>query len=252
MARHRFVVNVPNPTAQSASVSLRLEPARRKDFSWLPCEFPKAGLEVVHAGLSLDPCAEERKVSLNLRLKPFTSVDIHVVVNTTPSKKQGIAGFHVVDRRRGKDIGGVLLVCTDPPFVEPVSRTISPPHPCAAILARDLYLIQPGDDPSKLPTAKPVQPNDSFELVAQIANPTCRPLKNAQVYLEHLGISTVGFTPGTWNIGTLAKGNVFYATWPVRVTEWQFGTCEASIVVASQGTDPVRLRGKFSLAFREE
>lgn len=252
MTNHRFTVNVPNPTAQSVSVQLRLEPADKdKDYFWLPREFPKADLEVIDIGLAFDPCAEEGKPSLKLKLEPFTSVDIHVVVNTAPSKKPGVAGFHLVDRRKGRDVGGVFLVCIDPQFVEPVSQTVSTPNPCPATLA-DLYLIQPGDDPSKPSKAKPMRPGDSLELVAQIMNLTDKSLKDTQVYLEHLGASNVEFTSGTWNIGMLGKGEVFYATWPIRITARQTGSYETSIVVVSQGLDPTRLNGKLSLDFSEK
>lgn len=250
MTTHRFTVNVPNPTAQSASVQLRLEPATRQDFDWLPREFPKADIEVIDTGLALDPCAEEGKPILKLKLEPFTSIDIHVVVNTAPPKKPGVAGFHLVDRRKGKDVGGVFLVCMDPPFVEPVSQTVSTPNPCPATLARDLYAILPGDDPSKPSNAKPIQPGENLELVAQITNPTGKSLKDTQVYLEHLGASNVEFMPRTWNIGTLGKGDVFYATWPIRTTAWQTGSFETSIVVVSQDLDPVRLNCKISLMLR--
>ncbi|MBI5118864.1 hypothetical protein HZA56_20540 [Candidatus Poribacteria bacterium] len=252
MTTHRFTVNVPNPTTQRASVQLRLEPAKRQGFSWLPREFPKAGLKVIAAGLALDACAEEGNPTLKLKLEPFTSIDVHAVVNTAPSKKPGVAGFHLVDHRKGKDVGGVFLVCIDPPLDEPVSQTITTPNPCPATLARNLYLIQPGDDPSKVSRIKSVRPGDILDLVAQITNPTGKSLKNTQVYLEHLGVSNVEFTPSTWNIGTLGKGAVFYATWPIRITAWQTGSFEPSVVVLSQRTDPVRLNGKLSLAFRKE
>lgn len=252
MTYHRFTVNVPNPIRQSASVQLRLEPAKQQDFYWLPRDCRKADLEVIDAGLALDPCAEEGKPGLKLKLEPFTSTDIHVVVKTAPSNKPGVAGFHLVDRRKGKDVGGVFLVCLDPPFVEPVGQTVSTPNPCPATLARDLYVIRSGDDPSKPSKAKPVRLGDSLELVAQITNLTGKSLKDTQVYLEHLGASDVEFTPGTWNIGTLGKGDVFYATWLIRTTAWQTGSYETSIVVVSQGQDPVRLNGKLLLAFREK
>jgi hypothetical protein len=252
MTTHRFTVNIPNPTAQRASVQLRLEPAKRQDFDWLPREFPKADLEVIDTHLALDPCTEKGKPRLKLTLEPFTSLDIHVVVNTVSPKKPGVVGFHLVDRREGKDVGGVFLVFMDPQFVEPVSQTVSTPNPCPATLARDLYAIQPGDDPSMPSDAKPIRPGDSLELVAQITNPTGKTLKDTQVYLEHLGASIVEFTPGTWNIGVLARGDVFCATWPIRTTAWQSGSFETSIVVVSEGMDPVRLNGKISLAFRNE
>ena len=251
MAAYRFVVNVPNPRAQSAIVQLRLEPAKRKAFDWLPREFPKTALKVISAGLALDPCAEAGKPNLKLKLEPFTSIDIHVVVNTSSSIRSGVAGFHLVDRRAGKDAGGVFLACVAPPFVEPVSQDVSTRNPCPATLARALYAIRPGDDPSQPCNTRPIRASDSLELVAQITNPSSRSLKGTRVYLEHLGASNVEFTPGTWNIGSLGRGAVFYATWPIRTTAWQTGSFEASIVVVSEDLDAVRLKGTISLALRE-
>lgn len=252
MTDHQFTVNVPNPTAQSASVQLRLEPARRQDFDWLSREYSNTALEIIDMGLALDPCARAGKPTLKLKLEPFSSVDVHVVINTATSKKPGAAGFHLVDQRRGKDVGGVFLVCVDPPFAEPAGQVVSVANPCKAILAADIYTIPPGDDPSQASRTRPIRPGDSLELVAQITNPTGRPLKDVQAYLEHLGSSNVEFTAGTWNIGTLSKGDVFYATWPICATRWQTGSYEASIVVVSQGAAPVRLNGKISLALRDK
>ncbi len=246
MTVHRFAVNVPNPAAQRASVELRLEPVRRGELSWLRHEGVKTSLEVTSTGITRDPCAERGKPELKLSLDPFTSVDVHVVVTTAPSRKPGVAAYHLIDRRGGKDAGGVLLLCADPPFAEPRSQVVSSPKPCLIVLARDLYAIQPGDDPAKS-AAKPILAGNSMELVAQITNPTAAALKQTRVYLEHLGGSNAEFAPGTWNVGTLARGAVFYATWSVRTFPWQFGTFNASVVVVSQGMDPVRLSGRIAI-----
>jgi hypothetical protein len=231
---------------------LLLEPARRKDFDLPGHDFPKADLEVIGTGLTLALCAEEGKPSLEVNLQPFTSVDVHVVVNTASPKKPGVAGFHLVDRRKGKDVGGVLLVCMDPPFVEPVSQMVSTPNPCPVTLAMDLYAILPGDDPSNPSNAKPIRLGSTLELVAQITNPTGELLKDTQVYLEHLGASNMEFAPGTWNVGVLGKGDVFYATWLIRATTWLIGSFETGIVVVSEDMDPVRLKGKVSISPRKE
>jgi hypothetical protein len=252
MATHRFEVNVPNPTPQNVSVQLRLDPARPSDLSWLPREWQRLDLQGVNTCITLDPCIEEGKTDLQLKLEPFASVDVHIVVNTVPSKKPSVAAFHLVDRRQGKDMGGVLLVCTDPPFAEPRSQVVSTAKPCPAVLAKDIYAIRPGDDPSKSSRAKTILAGDTVELVAQITNPTDKSIKDAKIYLEHLGVSNAAFMPGTWNMGTLAKGDVFYATWPIRTTAWQVGSFNACLVVVSQGMDPVRLNGTFKLAPRQE
>jgi hypothetical protein len=204
-------------------------------------------LDVTNSGITLDPCAERGKRGLTLKLEPFTSIDVHVVVTTVRSRRPGIAAFHLVDRRGGQDAGGVLLVCAEPPLIEPAGQVVSTPKPCPALLATDLYAVQPGDDPSKSAAAKPIVAGASMELVAQITNPIAIPLTETQVYLEHLGVSNAEFTPGTWNVGTLVPGAVFYATWQMRTSSWQVGTFDASVMVMAQGTDPVRLNGRITV-----
>lgn len=248
MTIHRFAVTVPNPSAQNVSVQLRLEAAKHTDFSWLRHEGLKTSLKVINSGIVLDPCAKEGKTDLKLKLEPFASVDVYIVINTTPSRKPGIAAFHLVDRRKGKVAGGVFLVCANPPFTEPPSQIVSTPNPCPAALATDLYTILPGNDPSKTSGANFILAGDTMEIVAQITNPTAQPLKHAQVYLEHLGGSNAEFTPGTWNMGVLARGDVFYATWSIRTTAWQVGSFNVCLVVVSEGMDPVRLNGTIKLA----
>jgi hypothetical protein len=247
MATHRFSVNVPNTGDRAASVQLRLEPTRQGQPAWLHHEGLKTPLEVKSTMITLDPCAGRGTPELTVDLEPFSSVDVHVVVTTAPSGRPAIAAFHLIDRRGGKDAGGVLLVCADPPFVESAGQTVSTQNPCPAVLAADLHSMRPGDDPSKSSAATPMLAGSSMEIVAPITNPTRTPLKQTQVYLEHLGGCNAEFTPGTWNLGTLAPKAIFYATWRVRTSAWQVGTFNASIVVISQGTDPVRLVGKISV-----
>ena len=251
MATHRFEVNVPNPSDQNVSAKLRLEPAKRADLSWLHHKGLKTDIKVISTYIALDPCAQEGQPDLKLELEPFASIDVYVIVNIAPSKTPSVAAFHLVDRREGKDVGGVLLVCTDPPFAEPASQLVTTRNPCPAVLATGLYAIQPGDDPSKSVPVEPILAGDTVEIVAQITNPTTNPVKNTQAYLEHLGVSNAEFTPGTWNMGTLAKGDIFYATWPIRTTAWQAGSFNACLVVTSQGMDPVRLNGTIKLAPRQ-
>jgi len=247
MTEHRFTVNIPNPTAERVSVQLRLKAAKHLDLYGFPGEIPKDELKVTGAGLTLDECAKKGEPQLKLRLEPFTSVDVQVIINTTQSNKPGVAGFNLIDRRNGMEAGGVLLVCMNPPFVEPIGQTISTPNPCPAAVVRDLYVILPGDDPSEPSTVRPIQLGDTLELVAQVTNPTGQPLEETQVYLEHIGTSNIEFTPGTWNIGTLQEGDVFYATWQIRMIDLGPAFYETSIVVVSQDHDPVRLNGKISL-----
>lgn len=247
MAMHRFAVNVPNAGGRAETVQLRLEPVKRMQALWLHPEGVKTPLEVTNSGITLDPCAERGKRELTLNLEPFTSVDVHVVVTTAAPGRPGIAAFHLIDRRGGKDAGGVLLVCADPPFVEPAGQVVAPANPCPAVFAADVFIVRPGEDPSKPSPAVALVAGSSMEIVAPITNPTAGPLSEARVYLEHLGGSNAEFTPGTWNMGTLKPKDVFYATWRVRTSAWQAGTFVVSIVVGSRGTDPVRLAGKVAV-----
>lgn len=252
MASHQFKVNIPNPTAKAVSVQLRLEPGKSSDLPELPREHRRAALKVLGAGLALDPCAESGKPALKLKVPPYASVDVYAIVDTGASKKPGAAGLHLIDSRNGKDVGGVFLVCADPPFADSAGQTISVRNPCPAVLATDLYAVQPGADPGQANAIPHIRPGDAAEVVAQITHRAGKALKGVQVYLEHLGGSNVAFAPGTWNVGTLVKGDVFHATWPVQTSAWQTGTYRASIVVVSDGYAPVRLNGDIVLALREK
>jgi hypothetical protein len=55
-----------------------------------------------------------------------------------------------------------------------------------------------------------------------------------------------------WNVGTLAPGDIFYATWSIRVNAWQSAYLDASVVAVSENTDPVRLAGAFRLGGSRE
>ena len=247
MTIHRFTVNVPNPGDRPSPVELRLERAQTKDLAWLAHRGVHRPMEIKSAGIAGDPCAEQGRESLKLELKPFTSRDVYVVVNAAATGRPSVAAYHLIDHRDGKDVGGVLLVCTDPPFAEPASTTVSTAKPCPAVLAKALYAIGPGGDPATS-AAQPILAGSQLTIVAPITNPTNSVLKDTRAYLEHLGTSNAEFSPGTWRIGTMAPGAVFYATWSLRASSWQVGTFAASIVVTSQGTDPVRLASKFAIA----
>ena len=109
MSRYRFTVNIPNPTAKAASVQLRLEPAKSEHLSLASGERRRSAMVVKQAGISLDPCAERGERTLELRLRPFESVDVHAIFVGEPAKKPAVAGFHLVDWRNGKRAGGVML-----------------------------------------------------------------------------------------------------------------------------------------------
>ena len=87
-----------------------------------------------------------------------------------------------------------------------------------------------------------------LQLVAPITNPRSRRLEEVEVYLEHLGLSDAEFTPGTWSVGSLAAGDLFFATWPLRTSGQMTGTFDACVVVASKGKDPVRLHALIEIS----
>jgi hypothetical protein len=251
MASHRFTVNVPNPTAKAVSVQLRLEPGKTTDLPELPRKERRAALKVVRTRLTLDPCADSGKPELRLKLAPYESVDVYAVVDTGSTTKPGATGFHLIDRRNGTDVGGVFLLCVDPPLATAVGQVVAPKNPCPAELGTAVYAVTPDSDPSKAPPAPSIQPGDTVDLVAPITNPTRKPLTGVQVYLEHLGASNATFVPGLWNVGVLQRGDIFYATWRVQTSTWQNGPFRASIVVSADGFDAVRLDGDLILASRK-
>lgn len=252
MSKHSFTVNVPNPTAKTVSVQLRLEPSKASDLSGFRREQRRGALNVLGARLGLHPCAESGKQNLNLKLAPYESVDVYAIVDTGPAKKPGVAGFQLIDSRNGKDVGGVFLICVDPPVVENTGHVIATKNPCPVVLATAMFAVAQDGDPIKAQAMHSIQPGDAADLVAPIANRTRKSLSGVQVYLEHLGASNATFVPGLWNAGVLHRGDVFYATWRVRTSTWQSGSFRASIVVAADGFDPVRLDGDLVIAPRRQ
>lgn len=85
------------------------------------------------------------------------------------------------------------------------------------------------------------------EIVAPITNRTKSKLDDVYVYLEHLGGSDAQFTPLTWNVGSLAPGDLFLAVWPLSTTGWMSGRFYASIVVGSARNESVRLRAPIEI-----
>jgi hypothetical protein len=251
MSSHNFTVNVPNPTAKTVSVQLRLEPGKAGDLPAFPREQRRGALKVLGARLALDPCAESGKSNLKLKLAPYESVDVYAIVDTGPPTKPGATGFHLIDTRNGKDVGGVFLVCVDPPLADVAGQVIGTKNPCPATLATALYPVPSDDDPSKIPATPAIQPGDAADLVAAVTNRTRKTLTGVQVYLEHLGASNATFVPGLWNVGVLQRGEIFYATWRVQTSTWQSGSFRASVVVGADSFDSVRLDGDVVIAPRK-
>lgn len=251
MPRHVFEVNVPNPTARPVRCELRLKRATLKDLAGVMpgC---KETLDIVAAGLSADPCAKEGKGRMTLTLDAHESRDVTVIIETNASPGPALAGVHLVDRRDGRDVGGVLLVVTDPAVMVGSGLLVPARRPCPAVLSRDVHAIPQGDDPGDPKAAVPIRVGQPLELVAAVTNPTNTDLEEVTVYLEHLGASGVDFGPGTWNVGRLAAGATFFATWQIMAGPGPARRHPASIVVASKGTEPTRLTGRVIVAGRDD
>jgi len=241
MSIHRFTVNVPNPTSKTVLSELRLENAKLANI--FPIDVPEANLEVLRAGLALDPC-DPGKRNIAVRLAAHASLDIHVTVVTADLPRRAIGGsamLNLADRRGGKVVGGVLLACIDRSAPEWPGKEVSTSTPCPAVLATTVYGVTIGADPSKRPAKKALPIGAQFNLVAPIMNPKAQSLMGVMVYLEHLGISGATFVPASWNVGILRQGDIFYATWHVNTDNSRLGSFNASIVVASDGSDRTRL-----------
>jgi len=247
VAKHRYKVNIVNPTERNVAVQLRFEPGKSTDLPELPREYRKGTLKIEKAELTLDPCAESGRPRLQLKLAGRASIDVYAIVETATAKRPGAAGLHVIDSRGGKDAGGVFILCVDPPLPEPAGAIVPTRRPCPALLA-DLYAVALGAEPDKA-NAIPVHPGDAVTLVALIA--AKQKLSDTQVYLEHLGTGNAEFAPGSWNIGSLRKGDAFAATWAVQAGAWQTGTFRTSIVVLAEGYDATRLNGDLTIGPRK-
>jgi hypothetical protein len=248
MATHRFTVNIPNPGPGSATVELALEPARPADVRRLGLELPRGKLRLNHAGISRDPC-KSGKPKLRLRLRAYESVDVYVNAETAApgSPAGGTAVVNLVDRRGGRIAGGVMLACVDPAPADPAGQLVPTPKPCPVDLAGNPYWVEPGEDPSSSAGAV-LPPTTELDLVVPLTNPRRGPIREVAAYLEHLGGSDAPFQPAAWNIGTLRRGDVFFATWRVTTSGVLSGGFDLSVVVQSDGTDPTRLHPRIRIS----
>jgi hypothetical protein len=247
MATHLFRVNIPNPDSRTATVELTLEPAAPADVRRLGFEIPRGRLKLNHAGISLDPCARG-EAKLRLRLRAHESVDVHVNVDTAPATPAGgVTAVNLVDRRDGSIAGGVLLVCVDPALADPAGQVVATPNPCPVDLAGNPYWVEPEEDPSK-PAGRVLPPNKDLDLVVPLTNPRARASSDVTAYLEHIGASDAQFSPAAWNIGTLRRGDVFFATWQLITSGVSTGAFDLSVIVQSAGTDPTRLTPRIRIA----
>lgn len=249
MTVHRFVVNVPNPESKRVPVLLRLTRLAPRAVEALGLDLPQGALEVKSAAVTLDACATEGMPKLEIRVAANSSRDVFVVVTTAGADptRGGATAFHLVDERDGKVAGGVTLACVERVGPDPGGQIISPPNPCPIVLAADPYPLAPHGNPTKPAPPKTIPAGVVVELVVPLTNPQSQSVPGVQVYLEHLGTSDVSFAPATWNVGDLAPGAVFYATWAISTRGRSSGPFTASVVVASKGTDPVRLGARVRL-----
>jgi hypothetical protein len=227
-------------------VELAIERASLRDLALPALDVPEEELELTHAGLALDPCADG-KAKLRLTLDPHESVDVHATATTAVpgGRAGGAAAMHIIDRRRGKVAGGVMFVCVDRPGPEAPGQTVATAKPCPVALAEEPYAVDVDADPTA--TRRRLTPGATFVFVVPVTNPTRSRLGAVTVYLEHLGISDAAFLPVTWNVGTLAPGDVFYAAWTIVDAGSATGTFEASAVVQSKGRDATRLAAPFTI-----
>ena len=240
MATHQFSVHVPNPTDKAASVILSLRPAKMATVKSLRLATHESPLKVTNAFLATEPCSERGKPELKVKLKPHSSMNVYVVIQTAGTAKPGSVFYDLIDQRGTKQVGGVLLICQEPSIPEAAGQLINTRNPCPIKLQSPIYFINAGDDPTKPLPLNKITLNADVQIVAPVINPTSKPVKEVMAYLEHLGISGVEFEPGSWNIGTMQPKDVFYATWTVKITTHS-ALLQASIVVTSQQKDPVRL-----------
>jgi hypothetical protein len=245
MTVHRFAVNIPNPLDKPLLATLRLERVRHGGFK-VPIDVPDEPLDVVRTGLTLDPCKRSTVRELVVELQPLQSVDVHVIAEVGNSGRGGSAAFHLSDERDGRVVGGVTVVCVNRAGPEHPGSVVSSPDPCPVTLAGDAYAVQVGGDPAQA-VARSITVGTTMELVVPVVNPTAAALPNAQVYLEHLGISDATFRPTTWNLGDFRPGDTFFAAWEVSAHDVAPGVFRASVVALSEKRDPVRLQVPFRL-----
>jgi hypothetical protein len=249
METHRFTVNVANPNPAGASVELRLQRVTPADVAALSLDVPDGELEVTSAGISRNRGETTARKLLNVELAPYASVDVHVDVSTANASpgSGGTAAFNLVDVRRRKRVGGVMVVCVQRAGPERAGQDIPASKACPVVLARKAYAVAPGSDPGQAPANNEIPAMSDVELVAPITNPRKGALRDVEVYLEHVGLSDATFAPRTWNVGALAPNEVFFAAWPLHTTATP-GPFDASVVVKSRGKQPVRLSAQGDIA----
>jgi hypothetical protein len=234
----RFDVNVPNPGPQAVVAELALEKGSTDELVALGFPIREQGLEILDLFLGLDPCAEEGADRLDLKLEPNESMTVYVGVRTNGGP--GAAIVHLVDRR-GDQVGGVMLACTEGLDNDPAGQLITPEVPCPIVLSGSPHPFD-GDDPSKENPGGLVT-GGWAQVAFPLLNPTADTLHGATAYLEHLGYADGTIEPGTWQLGDFAPGETFMATWRIRIDSTT-RPVEPCVVVGADKFDPVRLRAE--------
>ena len=246
MTRQVFSVSIPNASSTTVDVQLRLEPVSAATLKGLNIVLPPDDLKIAHAGIASDPCARAGEPRTSLQLPPFTSVDMHIIVDTAGAASPAATGLQLIDHRQGKDVGGVLVVVCEPPIAEPPPQHVPALRPCPVSLRGHVYAVPIGKNPADLSLSVPLEPFVEVDLVAMVVNGSNRDLSGAHVYLEHLGTSGSTFMPGTWTIGRMARGDLFYATWRVTPAPGQGTKTTGSLVAIADGCEPTRLGFMFA------
>lgn len=239
MTTHRFAVHVPNPGAKSQKAALTLEAVRASDLKNLRLGLTGKPLKIVRAFIAREACSEEGSPELGVSLDAFASVDVHVTIETAGGTP-GFAAFNLVDRRSDGQEGGVMLVCTNQPAPPPGGAMVPTPNPCPVTVA-EIYPVAPDGDVSKPSQRRTIAWGKSADLVVALINPTRRALSGVTAYLEHLGLSDASFAPKLWQIGEMAPGVTFFASWRVNAGGRFQGHTSGSVVAQSDGCDPTRL-----------
>jgi len=176
---------------------------------------------------------------LTVRLDPQTGADVHVTIDAVGSN--GVAAMHLVDRRDGEIVGGVTLLVGG----NSINVSTTPGearNPCPLTLGEAPFWLPPGDEPGVTRRTGPIPAGYDVDVIVWVMNETEATLGDATAYLEHLDGADAEFRPAIWNLGSFEPGARFPLRWRVRGGDRAAGDWIASIVVAANGYDPIRLR----------
>ena len=266
-----FRIHIPNPGDGRSTATLTLEPVSEPELDALGYDLPAERLTVRAVRITsnapastlagclyafrpfivgivdrlLGRTAPIQRHPLHIRLEPKSATDINVGFDAVGAK--GVAAVRLIDRRDGVVVGGItMLVLAGISDAPP--REVASENPCPIVVAQEAYWLALGSEPDETPPGGPIPPGFDLQFVVWVTNPTTEILDGAVAYLEHLGGSTVEFTPATFNLGALEPGDRYPLKWRIRSAGGAPGIWRASVVVASSGTSPVRLQTAYELA----